>query len=292
MLDLPEVTSNVKSANAVTLLLAATLAGSAAQAVTPAPLPLDPIADVVKHDGRLSPVTSGDNFTAKLRTRILMQKARFSPRAIDSVCSSKLGEASVGLEINGQLDAATWAALDSDSAPVLVMAKFTVGGVAGPSRPPPAAAAPVGPLHSAVAGLLIPVVGVKPCDLLDTFSQAKGAGRTHDAIDIMAARGTPVVAASDGHVVKLFTSKPGGLTVYEFDPLDKVVYYYAHLDRYAPGLVEGQLLQRGDLIGFVGSSGDASANAPHLHFEVQLLGPEKQWWHATSINPYGRFEGQ
>lgn len=150
----------------------------------------------------------------------------------------------------------------------------------------------VGPQPSAVSGLLIPVVGVRPGDLVDTFSQARGEGRTHDAIDIMAARGTPVVAANDGHVVKLFTSKPGGLTVYEFDLQDQVVYYYAHLDNYAPGLVEGQLLRRGDPIGFVGSSGDASANAPHLHFEVQLLGSEKQWWHATSINPYGRFEGQ
>lgn len=158
--------------------------------------------------------------------------------------------------------------------------------------PAPAAVVPVDPLHSAVAGLLIPVVGVNPADLVDTFSQARGAGRTHDAIDIMAPRGTPVVAANEGHVVKLFTSKPGGLTVYEFDSQDKVVYYYAHLDRYAQGLVEGQQLHRGDPIGFVGSTGDASVNAPHLHFEVQLLGPEKQWWHATSINPYGRFEGQ
>jgi murein DD-endopeptidase MepM/ murein hydrolase activator NlpD len=145
---------------------------------------------------------------------------------------------------------------------------------------------------SAVSGLLIPVVGVKPGDLTDTFTQARGTGRVHDAIDIMAARGTPVVAANDGHVVKLFTSKPGGLTVYEFDPDNRVIYYYAHLDGYAPGLAEGQILRRGDPVGFVGSTGNASADAPHLHFEVEILGPEKQWWHATSINPYGRFEGQ
>ena len=164
-----------------------------------------------------------------------------------------------------------------------------------PNSTEPSSAVPAdlaGPPPSAVDGLRIPVVGVRPEDLVDTFSQARGVGRTHDAIDIMAARGTPVVAANDGHVVKLFTSKPGGLTVYEFDPQNEVIYYYAHLDSYAPGLVEGQLLHRGDPIGFVGSTGDASANAPHLHFEVELLGPEKQWWHATSINPYGRFEGQ
>lgn len=145
---------------------------------------------------------------------------------------------------------------------------------------------------SAVHGLLIPVQGVRSADLRDTFTQARSSNRVHDAIDIVAARGTPVRAVNAGRVVKLFTSKPGGLTVYQFDPSEHVIYYYAHLDRYAPGLAEGQQLQRGDPIGSVGSTGNASADAPHLHFEVQLLGPEKQWWHATSINPYGRFAGQ
>ncbi|MEO5828972.1 MAG: M23 family metallopeptidase [Rhodanobacter sp.] len=167
-------------------------------------------------------------------------------------------------------------AVDSSVSPVVV--------------PAPADMADLPP--SAVSGLLIPVVGVKPGDLTDTFTQARGSGRVHDAIDIMAARGTPVVAANDGHVVKLFTSKPGGLTVYEFDPDNRVIYYYAHLDGYASGLAEGQVLHRGDPVGFVGSTGNASADAPHLHFELEILGPEKQWWHATSINPYGRFEGQ
>lgn len=142
---------------------------------------------------------------------------------------------------------------------------------------------------STVTGLLIPVVGVKTSQLTDTFDQARAQGRTHDAIDIMAARDTPVVAANDGRVVKLFTSVRGGLTVYQFDPQDRVIYYYAHLDSYAPGLAEGQVLHRGDPIGFVGSTGDASASAPHLHFEIELLGPKKQWWHGTSINPFGRF---
>ncbi len=145
---------------------------------------------------------------------------------------------------------------------------------------------------TAVNDLLIPVQGVQSADLRDTFTQARSANRVHDAIDIMAARGTPVLAVHAGRVVKLFTSKPGGLTVYQLDPSDHVVYYYAHLDSYAPGLAEGQQLQRGDPIGTVGSTGNASADAPHLHFEVQLLGPQKQWWHATSINPYGRFSAQ
>lgn len=143
-----------------------------------------------------------------------------------------------------------------------------------------------------VEDLLLPVQGVKPSELVDTFTQARSQGRVHDAIDIMAPRGTPVLATHDGHLVKLFTSKRGGLTIYEFDPQDRVIYYYAHLDHYAPGLAEGQVLTRGEVIGFVGSTGNASADAPHLHFEVELLGPKKEWWHGTSINPYGRFAGQ
>jgi murein DD-endopeptidase MepM/ murein hydrolase activator NlpD len=144
---------------------------------------------------------------------------------------------------------------------------------------------------SAISGLLMPVVGVKPADLVDTYTQARQARGEHDAIDIMAPRGTPVVAVNDGEVVKLFDSVRGGLTVYQFGPQQKVVYYYAHLDRYAPGLAEGQRLRRGDPIGFVGSSGNASADAPHLHFEIGVLGPEKHWWQSRPINPYGRITG-
>ncbi|HUH55841.1 MAG TPA: M23 family metallopeptidase [Rhodanobacter sp.] len=144
---------------------------------------------------------------------------------------------------------------------------------------------------NAISGLLMPVVGVKTADLVDTYTQARQARGVHDAIDIMAARGTPVVAVNDGEVVKLFDSVRGGLTVYQFGPQQKVVYYYAHLDRYAPGLAEGQMLHRGDPIGFVGSTGNASADAPHLHFEIGVLGPEKHWWQSRPINPYGRIIG-
>jgi murein DD-endopeptidase MepM/ murein hydrolase activator NlpD len=144
---------------------------------------------------------------------------------------------------------------------------------------------------NAISGLLMPVVGVKTADLVDTYTQARQARGVHDAIDIMAARGTPVVAVNDGEVVKLFDSERGGLTVYQFGPQQKVVYYYAHLDRYAPGLAEGQMLHRGDPIGFVGSTGNASADAPHLHFEIGVLGPEKHWWQSRPINPYGRIIG-
>jgi len=106
-------------------------------------------------------------------------------------------------------------------------------------------------------------------------------------MDIMKPRGTPVVAAVDGPVMKLFLSKPGGITVYQFDNAKQYCYYYAHLDRYADGVKEGMQVKRGQLLAYVGSTGDASPGAPHLHFEIMKLGPEKKWWSGTtSINPY------
>lgn len=134
--------------------------------------------------------------------------------------------------------------------------------------------------------LLIPVAGVKATQLIDTYTQNRGAGRSHDAIDIMAARGTPVLAADDGKVAKLFKSVPGGLTLYQFDRQEKIAYYYAHLDSYAPGVIEGKQVKRGELIGYVGSTGNASPDGPHLHFAVFVLGPEKYWWQGTAINPF------
>jgi len=138
---------------------------------------------------------------------------------------------------------------------------------------------------------MIPVPGVAPSQLYDSFDQTRGGGR-HEAIDIHAPRGTPVVAVDDGKVVKLFNSKPGGLTVYQFDPEQKVAYYYAHLDRYAAGLAEGMELKRGDLIGYVGNTGNADPAAPHLHFAIFVLGPEKRWWQGTAINPYPLLAGR
>jgi len=98
-----------------------------------------------------------------------------------------------------------------------------------------------------------------------------------------------VLAVDDGKIVKLFNSKPGGLTVYHFDPTGKHVYYYGHLDKYAPGLAEGQTVKRGDLIGYVGYTGNANPRAPHLHFAILVLGPEKKWWQGTALNPYLHF---
>jgi len=137
----------------------------------------------------------------------------------------------------------------------------------------------------AARDLLVPVAGVAREALRDTYEQGRG-GRSHEAIDIMAPRGTAVLAVDDGRLVKLFRSVPGGLTVYQFDTRGELAYYYAHLDRYADGLKEGMVLRRGDLLGYVGSTGNASAQAPHLHFAVFRLGPQKQWWKGEPVNPY------
>jgi murein DD-endopeptidase MepM/ murein hydrolase activator NlpD len=134
--------------------------------------------------------------------------------------------------------------------------------------------------------LLIPVQGISPSDLRDSFNELRGGTRRHEAIDILTARGTPVLAVDDGVVKKLFHSVPGGLTVYQFDRQEIYCYYYAHLDRYAEGLKEGIVLKRGDLVGYVGTTGDAPANTPHLHFAITKLGPDKHWWQGPAINPY------
>lgn len=139
---------------------------------------------------------------------------------------------------------------------------------------------------AAPPGLLLPVQGIQASQLRDTFTDARSQGRVHDAIDIMADAGTPVLAVADGTVEKLFDSERGGLTIYQFEPSGRWCYYYAHLQRYADGLAEKQVIKRGEVIGYVGSTGNASADAPHLHFEVHVLGVEKQWWKGESINPY------
>jgi peptidoglycan LD-endopeptidase LytH len=131
--------------------------------------------------------------------------------------------------------------------------------------------------------LTIPVPGVKAEDLAPQFYDARGE-RGHEALDIIAMTGEPVVAAEDGRIAKLFLSKPGGNTIYHFDPTETYAYYYAHLDRYADGLAEGDMVKRGQVIGYVGSTGNAAT--PHLHFAIFRLGPEKQWWKGEALDPY------
>ncbi|MBG6074586.1 M23 family metallopeptidase [Polaromonas sp. CG_9.11] len=162
------------------------------------------------------------------------------------------------------------------------------------------AAAPAGASAVAATGtpaeppaLLLPVQGITASGLRDTFGDGRDGGqRGHEAIDIPAATGTPVLAVDDGRIVKLFLSQPGGITVYQFDPSGRLAYYYAHLERYADGLAEGQAVRRGSVIGYVGATGNASPDAPHLHFAIFRLGPEKQWWKGEPVNPFTYLGGK
>lgn len=141
-------------------------------------------------------------------------------------------------------------------------------------------------------GLVVPVQGIRKEQLTDTFRDARAEHRRHDAIDIMAPRGTPVIAAAAGRVEKLFLSDAGGTTVYVRSADGRVIYYYAHLDHYAAGLKEGQNLRQGALIGAVGSTGNANPEGPHLHFAVTATVPEKPWWEeAEALNPYPLLTG-
>lgn len=164
--------------------------------------------------------------------------------------------------------------------------------VVDPASGPPVAVAEsveVGP-----AGLAIPVAGIKANQLTDTFTQARAGGaRVHDAIDIMAAEGTPVIAATDGKVEKLFFSDGGGgITAYVRSPDQRWSYYYAHLQGYAPGLAEGQQVKRGQVIGRVGHTGNANPGGPHLHFAINKMQPGEKWHQGTPINPYPLLAGK
>lgn len=154
-------------------------------------------------------------------------------------------------------------------------------GQGGSSSPEKQAAA-----KSPAGALAVPVAGVGSDQLADTFDDARSEGRVHDAIDIPAPRGTPVIAAASGTVEKLFESRNGGRTIYIRRPSNRWIDYYAHLDSYAPGLVEGQRVRRGQMIGTVGATGNASPEAPHLHFAVNSMAPGEHWWQGRAVNPY------
>lgn len=156
-------------------------------------------------------------------------------------------------------------------------------GAGGPTAGPQVARAPA----PETAGLVLPVQGVSASALTDDWGEARGDGtRVHHAIDILAPTGTPVLAAADGTIEKLFQSNLGGTTIYERSADGGIVYYYAHLDHYAPMLVEGQAVKAGQEIAAVGSTGDAAPSAPHLHFEIHRMAPGEGWWQGQEINPY------
>jgi len=134
--------------------------------------------------------------------------------------------------------------------------------------------------------LIIPVAGVRPDQLIDTFDDARSEGRVHDAIDIPAAAETPVIAAADGKILKLFHSERGGTTIYQLSGNQELVFYYAHLSRYADGLVEGNLVKQGEVIAYVGDTGNAGPGNYHLHFSIAAVTDPKRYWEGTNINPY------
>jgi peptidoglycan LD-endopeptidase LytH len=164
-------------------------------------------------------------------------------------------------------------------------ARFRDGGrpvALAPAAPPPAIAVP--PIHEKAP--IIPVEGVAADQLTDTWGQQRGDDRTHQALDIMAPRGTPVIAATDGTVEKLFESNDGGHTLYVRRNDIALQDYYAHLDSYAPGLSEGMKVKQGQVLGAVGSTGSASEAAPHLHYEIHVMTVGDEWWQGRAINPY------
>ncbi|HEU4563106.1 MAG TPA: M23 family metallopeptidase [Gemmatimonadaceae bacterium] len=156
--------------------------------------------------------------------------------------------------------------------------------------PAPAPVLPADPSEAEVLDyirarqLIVPVAGVGPEKVPDTFGASRGA-RRHGALDILAPRGTPVLSADDGRVLRVSSNALGGLTVYATDPGERLVYYYAHLDRYREGLAAGMRLARGDTIGFVGTTGNAPADTPHLHFQVMLVVPDRKYWNGEPIDP-------
>lgn len=138
---------------------------------------------------------------------------------------------------------------------------------------------------SSVPDIGLPIKGLTLADVRDMFDETH-SGHPHHAIDILSPKGTPIHAVVSGTIRKLFFSKPGGKTIYEFDEAGVYCYYYAHLDGYAKDIHEGLRVERGEVIGFVGSTGNADPAAPHLHFAIFELGQEKQWWQGTALNPY------
>lgn len=172
----------------------------------------------------------------------------------------------------------------------MAVAAFALGHArVAPGAPPHPHTAPNTPVAAGSSrvptDIIIPVAGVEASALKDTFEEGR-VGHVHHAIDILAPRGTAVLAAVDGPIRKLFTSAAGGLTIYQFDRAGELVYYYAHLDRYAPGIGEGMDVAQGTVIGYVGTTGNAPPETPHLHFAIERLGPEKLWWRTEPINPY------
>jgi murein DD-endopeptidase MepM/ murein hydrolase activator NlpD len=173
---------------------------------------------------------------------------------------------------------------DARVAPAPRLSACPPGDTANPPHIPPTPSAAVADLRT--RPLALPLDNASRQDLRSSFDEQRGAQRSHEAIDILAPRHTPVRAVEDGCVVRLFVSKDGGNTIYQFDPSARYAYYYAHLEGYAEDLHDGTLVSRGQVIGYVGTSGNAPRDVPHLHFAIFVLTPERHWWQGTAIDPY------
>ena len=156
----------------------------------------------------------------------------------------------------------------------------------GTPLPPVESPIPITSNFVGTVDLIIPVAGVRPEQLIDTFDDARSEGRVHDAIDIMAPAETPVLAAANGQIIKLFQSEKGGITIYQLNANQDLIFYYAHLSRYADGLAEGDLVRQGQVIAYVGDTGNAGAGNYHLHFSIAAVSDPKRYWEGTNINPY------
>ena len=217
------------------------------------------------------------------------------PRIPASPASARVGPDSV-VRIHGgpQWTAAERAELQSDTAHSITDIDTSI--VRMPALPAPTGAASSGSATSSgsaassaatLGGLIVPVRGVEPSQLRDTYDELRGGDtRTHEALDIPAPRGTPVLSATGGRVLKLFDSKAGGKMVYAADSSERFILMYAHLDSYANGLAEGQPLTRGQVLGAVGTTGNAPPNLPHLHFAIARSNDVKVWWKGEPVNPF------
>jgi murein DD-endopeptidase MepM/ murein hydrolase activator NlpD len=204
-----------------------------------------------------------------------------------------------------------WLLLDKYVLPGMLSESWSAGPVAAPQAdtgpqvtpavipsmsptpdPNPTVYATPGPVEPQPGRLLIPVVGVKPEQLTDTFGDSRSEGRTHDAIDIMAPAGTPVIAVADGEIVKFHDSAAGGITIYQISTDKRFFFYYAHLQSRAPGITEGQFIKQGTIIGYVGDTGNAGLGNNHLHFSINAVVDPKRFWDGISVNPYPILKGE
>jgi murein DD-endopeptidase MepM/ murein hydrolase activator NlpD len=207
------------------------------------------------------------------------------PDSNAAVTLARSGDTALVLDTSAR-DTAPRASLDTSAArvgsaaPVDSLPPLPNGG----SSSPPVVPADLELLKS--EHLIVPVAGVAAKDLVDSFDEMRDGTRHHNALDIMAARNTPVLAAVSGRVLQLHNSVAGGLSVYQADPSTRFVMMYGHLDSYRPGLALGQTVKQGEIIGFVGSTGNANPLAPHLHFQVVRNDNLNDWWKGTPVNPF------